>query len=143
MPLLWKLANFLFVCLPRVLLWKNLSFAGVYFLMETASMVDQIVNTTALSFIFQLDELILERLTTKTTKYMIEQLHDYPLFDEDVHEECPDEEVIERYIGQEMHWRLSYKDWWLLPRRLLWSVGLTCIFLAQYYASNCVGAEDG
>jgi len=117
--------------------------AGVHFLMETAAMVDQIVNTTALSFIFTVDEMILERLTTKATKHMMANLTDYPLFNIKEHDEEHDQAVLDRYEENEMHWTWRCKDCWLLPRRLAWSVLLMTVFTLEYYHHNCTRLEDG
>jgi len=143
MPLRWKMFNTVFLLFPKIFIWRMLSMAGVHFIMETAAMVDQVVNTTALSFVFTLDELILERLTTKATKHIMANLQDYDLFDDKVYEEESDQEALDRYNKQEMTWRMSGRDWWLLPRRLFWSVVLMMLFTAEYYLHNCVKMEDG
>lgn len=118
--------------------------AGVHFLMETAAMVDQIVNTTALSFVFTTDELILERLSTKATKHIMANLEEYELFDRTQYENESDQEALERFSAQEMTWRVdARRDWWLLPRRLFWSVVLMILFLAEYYYHSCEQMEDG
>merc|ERR1719240_1420968 len=115
--------------------------------METAAMVDQIINTTALSFIFSIDELILERLTTSVTRHIIGNLCDYPLFDPCEHEDDSDEDVIQRYIAHELapRWRISDipKLTRIFPRRLLWCVLLSIFFIGEYYYSSCNRREDG
>jgi len=143
MPLRWKIWNVCFLLLPKIFIWRMLSMAGVHFIMETAAMVDQIVNTTALSFVFTLDELILERLTTKATKHMMSNLQDYDLCDTSMYEEETDQQVLDRYNASEMTCRFGLGDWWLLPRRLFWSVILMAIFTYEYYYHNCVRMEDG
>jgi len=144
MPLRWKVFNMVFLLVPKIFIWRMLTMAGVHFLMETAAMVDQIVNTTALSFVFTTDELILERLTTKATKHIMTNLEDYELFDHDHYESESDQEALERYARQEMNWfKFSHRDWWLLPRRLFWSFVLMVLFLAEYYWHNCRRMDDG
>jgi len=143
MSLRWKFANFLILFLPKVLLWRLLSMAGVHFLMETAGMVDQIVNTTALSFVFTIDEMILERLTTKATKHIMSSLEDYPLYNPREGEEDADHEILQHFEDNEMTWWVNGNDWWLLPRRILWSVMLMWLFTAEYYYRNCDKASDG
>lgn len=143
MPLRWKIFNTFVLLLPKIFIWRMLSLAGVHFLMETAAMVDQIVNTTALSFVFSVDELIFERLSTKATKHMMENLQDYDLFDEESFEHESDQQAMDRYYANELQWNVSKQDFWLLPRRLFWSVALMTLFLAEYYAQSCRQTEDG
>lgn len=50
---------------------------------------------------------------------------------------------MDRYHQNEMHWRVTERDFWLLPRRLLWSLALMMLFLAEYYAQSCRQTEDG
>merc|ERR1719343_1114368 len=80
MPLLWKFLNFLFIALPKSLIWWTLSTSGIHFLMETAGIVDLVVNCMALTFILQVDEMIFERLATVAAKYIMANLEDMPLF---------------------------------------------------------------
>jgi len=143
MPLRWKIINLVVVLLPKIFIWRMLTMAGVHFLMETAAMVDQIVNTTALQFVFTTDELILDRLTTKATRHIMSNLQDYDLFDNNQYEEQSDQECLETYAENEMTWTMGARDWWLLPRRLFWAVGLTIAFLAEYYCHNCKRMGDG
>jgi len=143
MPLRWKVFNCLFLLIPKIFIWRMLTMAGVHFLMETAAMVDQIVNTTALSFVFTTDELILERLTTKATKYIMSNLEDYELFDSTTFDNESDEQTLDRYNREEMTCHWSIADWWLFPRRLFWSIALMAIFLSEYYWHNCEKSRDG
>lgn len=143
MPMRWKIFNACVLLLPKIFIWRMLSLAGVHFLMETAAMVDQIVNTTALSFVFSVDELIFERLSTKATKHMMESLQDFHLFDEEPFEKESDQNALDRYNAHEMNWKLSTNDFWLLPRRLVWSLVLMGLFLAEYYSKSCRQTEDG
>merc|ERR1719183_3113366 len=82
MPLKWKILNVIWLLIPRIFIWRMLTMAGVHFLMETAAMVDQIVNTTALSFVLTTDELIFERLAAQATRHIMSVLEDYQLFDD-------------------------------------------------------------
>lgn len=144
MPRRWKVFNIVFLLIPKIFIWRMLSMAGVHFLMETAAMVDQIVNTTALSFVFSVDELLLERLTTKATKHILEKIQDLQLFDGAMYETETDQEAMQRYFAQEMRWNFNrQRDWWLLPRRLFWSVVLMLAFIWEYYFHNCRKMDDG
>merc|ERR1711959_69661 len=67
MPRIWKVINFIIVFVPKLVIWYNLTFAGIYFLMETAGIVDQLVNSTALGFILNISKMFLERMSSKAT----------------------------------------------------------------------------
>lgn len=81
MPIIWKLFNFLFLVVPRAILFYAVMRAGVFFLMETAEIVDTILNTLALTFIMDLDELIMDRLSSAGTKHVMQNIEDYVAFD--------------------------------------------------------------
>lgn len=143
MPLRWKIFNVLFLLLPKLFIWRMLTKAGIQFLMETAAIVDQIVNTTALTFVFTCDELIMDRLSTYATKHIMSNLEDYELFDSDPYEDESDRAALERYRRKEVGFSLGSGEWWLLPRRLIWSFVLMALFLAEYYIHNCNRTGDG
>eukprot|EP00928_Gymnodinium_smaydae_P031196 TRINITY_DN22974_c0_g4_i2.p1 TRINITY_DN22974_c0_g4~~TRINITY_DN22974_c0_g4_i2.p1 ORF type:complete len:490 (+),score=59.75 TRINITY_DN22974_c0_g4_i2:54-1523(+) len=143
MPLQWKIFNFVFLLLPKIFIWRMLSMAGVHFLMETAGMVDQIVNTTALSFVFTIDELLLDRLTTKATRHIMSSIQEYSLYDSSHYETETDQDALDRYYKKEMQWTFRRESYWLLPRRLFWSLALMTIFIAEYYFHSCDRLEDG
>jgi len=117
--------------------------AGVHFLMETAAMVDQIVNTTALSFVLTTDELILERLATKATRHIMEVLEDHQLFDHTPFENETQEISMKRYREWEMNWWSNGHKFPLVPMRLCWTTLLMASFTAEYYFHNCRLTADG
>jgi len=143
MPMRWKLFNVFFILLPRIFIWRMLTMAGVHFLMETAAMVDQIVNTTALSFVLTTDELILERLATKATRFIVSGVQDYQLFDNDTFSNTNDQETLNRYYVQELSWCHGAARFSCLPWRLFWVFGLMSVFTAEYYWHNCTQTENG
>jgi len=143
MPLRWKIINILFVLIPRIFIWRMLTMAGVHFLMETAAMVDQIVNTTALSFVLTTDELILERLATKATRFIVSSVQDYQLFDDNTFSNTNDQETLNRYFVSELSWCQGVARFSLLPRKLMWTIALMVAFTAEYYWHNCKQMEDG
>lgn len=143
MPLRWKLFNVIFLLIPRIFIWRMVTMAGVHFLMETAAMVDQIVNTTALSFVLTTDELILERLATKATKHMMSSLKDTQLYDYTPYADETDQQALERYSTQEMKWWTGGHSFPLVPKRLLEAALLMMLFTAEYYLHNCKRNEDG
>merc|ERR1712046_31330 len=62
MPILWKIINLLVVVIPKVGIWLALASSGVHYLMETADIINMVVNAMALTFVLDLDELIFCRL---------------------------------------------------------------------------------
>merc|ERR1712100_282286 len=143
MPLRWKFFNVVFLLIPRIFIWRMVTMAGVHFLMETAAMVDQIVNTTALSFVLTTDELILERLATKATKHMMSKLEDVQQFDYTPYADETDQQALERYDTQEMSWCMGKHSFPLFPKRLFWTCLLMAIFTAEYYLHNCTKSDSG
>lgn len=142
MPLKWKIINVLVLLVPRIFIWRMLTMAGVHFLMETAAMVDQIVNTTALSFVLTVDEMILERLATTATKTIVSNCKGYSLYDDRL-QDAGDQETLERYYVQELSWFNAGHTFPLLPKRLFWTVLLMAAFTVEYYWHNCIRTEDG
>lgn len=142
MPRRWKIFNVLFLVIPRVFIWRMVTMAGVHFLMETAPMVDQIVNTTALSFVLTTDELILERLAAMATKHIMSNLKDYQLFDYSTLEGESDELLLERYNTHEMSWCGAHQ-FPMIPNRLVWTSFFTLLFVIEYYYHNCKRSENG
>merc|ERR1719326_967803 len=117
----WKVLVVVCIIIPRIFIWRMLTLAGVHFLMETAAMVDQIVNTTALSFVLTTDELILERLATQATKHMMSSLEDTQLFDYTPYADETDQQALERYDTHEMSWCVGKHSFPLFPKRLFWT----------------------
>jgi len=143
MPMRWKIFNLFFILIPRIFIWRMLAVAGVHFLMETAAMVDQIVNTTALSFVLETDEVILDRLGTKATKYMMRRLENHQLFDHTPFEGESQDTSMKRYGEEEMRWWAGRARFPIVPRRLIWTFVLAAFFLAEYYFHNCAFTPDG
>merc|ERR1719272_2240747 len=79
MPRIWKFINFMFVLVPRFMLWQFTCRTGILFLFETASIENTIVNTTALCFILDIDELFFEVFSTDLTKHMLDILEGFQL----------------------------------------------------------------
>merc|ERR1711879_991080 len=100
-PLAWKIVNFLTILLPKLLIWMVLCSSGFRFLMESAAIVDLIVNAMALAFILSIDEMVLSALATSTTHYIMEHMEDYPLFSTESDEVETDESCLSRYQSEE------------------------------------------
>eukprot|EP00929_Paragymnodinium_shiwhaense_P095210 TRINITY_DN5620_c0_g1_i1.p1 TRINITY_DN5620_c0_g1~~TRINITY_DN5620_c0_g1_i1.p1 ORF type:complete len:616 (+),score=141.78 TRINITY_DN5620_c0_g1_i1:79-1926(+) len=133
----WKIINIIVVFLPKMLLWKITAEAGVTFLMETASIEDLIVNSVALTFVLNIDEMMFE-LMCEASKMMLTSCNDLSLFDEAIEQEMEEEEIIELYHkGQELkHFSLS-DLMGTLPAKLLVAMILTFGFVFEYYLIHC------
>mmetsp|Transcript_35898 Transcript_35898/g.102092 ORF Transcript_35898/g.102092 Transcript_35898/m.102092 type:complete len:446 (+) Transcript_35898:83-1420(+) len=144
MPFRWKVATAIFVFVPKAVMWWILATLGVHVLMETAGIVDVIMNSLTLTFIIQLDEMIFAILTTVQVKYMMGNLEEHALFDMQDDEHLTDEEVLQDYLAHEFGStgrRACLKT--LVPKRLLAVVVLMVVFMYNYYRLNCDFLEDG
>jgi len=145
MPIEWKVVNFVMVVVPKTLLWWGVVSTGVHFLMETANIVDLVVNTMSLSWLLEIDEMIFERLTTVASKTIMGALEDYPLFDTDDVEHEDDDKAYERFIHEEhgKTWHDEQLIALMMPKRFFFVIGLTAFFVAGYYFHNCEMWSNG
>mmetsp|Transcript_120744 Transcript_120744/g.313497 ORF Transcript_120744/g.313497 Transcript_120744/m.313497 type:complete len:444 (-) Transcript_120744:15-1346(-) len=144
MPFRWKIANLLFVFVPKILIWWILATLGMHFLMETAGIVDSIMNSMALTFVINLDEMIFIVFTTVPVKHMMDNLEDHALFNLESEEGESEEDTLTRYMRAEFgsnKWKSFFNL--LLPKRLLMVLLLMAAFVWNYYRMNCNRAEDG
>lgn len=148
MPLVWKIANFSIVVLPKLVLWLSFSTAGFHFLLSTADIVNGTINAMALSFILEVDELILSGLCSISARHIMDNLEVYESADTDVVEELEDEELLRRFAKNEDVRSLS--DFFtagtlrsLLPERELLVIVFLLFFLGKYYYTNCRFDDDG
>lgn len=144
MPLYWKVANAVFVVIPKFMIWFVLAISGNYFLMETAGIVDAIMNSVALSFIISIDELAFATFTSAPVKHIMQNIEDYELFNFEAEESETDEEVIHRFCREEFgpsSYRTLFKQ--LSPKRLLYVLFFMVLFQMQYYLTNCDQQADG
>jgi hypothetical protein len=144
MPIHWKMTNLVIIFIPKLFLWAVLVSSGFHFLMETSGIVDVIMNSMALTFVLNLDELIFEVLTTVPVKHIMNVLEDYALYSIDSLEVETEEECLARYEKYELganRLRACVKV--VIPRRLITVVAVVLIFLGKYYLKNCERREDG
>jgi len=138
MPLRWKIFNFCFVAVPKFLLWTRVSYIGVYFLMETSSISDLIVNTTALSFLLGIDEMLFSNLTTETLRTVMRELRDYEP------PEKIDSRTAEEYMKDEEWSWLDFKFYWsIVPPSLVMVTVSFAIWVFDYYHGHCNSRGDG
>ncbi|CAJ1426912.1 unnamed protein product [Effrenium voratum] len=65
MPRTWKIVNVLLVLVPKMMLWEMTASTGINFLMETGGIDDIIVNSVALGFMLQLDEVLTDAMMSR------------------------------------------------------------------------------
>lgn len=144
MPLFWKVLNFWIVFVPKVFLWWMLTSSGFTFLMETSGIVTVIMNSMAMTFILNLDELIFDVLTTLPVRHIMDNLEDYQLYSIETMERDSEERILEKFQREELgHNRWRGLVFNIAPKRLLMVVGVCLIFLFKYYRINCILKGDG
>ncbi|CAJ1346531.1 unnamed protein product [Effrenium voratum] len=147
MPFHWKVLNWLLILLPKLCLWKVTTEAGICFLMETQGIEDVVVNSVALSFILQIDELLCQEMMNEKVHQILAKLEVHLLDEGDnIHdlERMTDQGLYEKN-QQEIVGRWNPRDLWsLVPMKLLTVGAITWGFVYRYYATNCVHNEaDG
>lgn len=135
MPLHWKMFNAIFILVPKTLLWFGVTRSGVHYLMETAGIMNVVVNAMALSFILNVDEMIFERLTSQLTTHILTHLQALDLYEDDLEE--TDEQALARYEKQEMNMGCLSILWKIMPLQLIVLSGTLFLFLTDYYLTNC------
>merc|ERR1712232_205343 len=118
MPTYWKVLNLCMLLVPKVYLWLLVTDIGMTFLMETAGILDMIINAVALGFILSVDETICS-LSSGVTKYMVEHLEPYPLFDIADEEDDTEKDAYEKHLADMQYSCISFfQDLsWLIPER--------------------------
>merc|ERR1712129_532017 len=143
MSLFWKTINIIFVFVPKMLLWKITAEAGVTFLMETASIEDIIVDSVALTFVLNIDEMFFE-LMSEAAKIMLECHEELKFFDEEKEEDLPEEDIMKEHCQHQhlRYWRFT-DSLALFPVKLVVVFLLTLWFVAHYYLQRCNYQGDG
>lgn len=145
----WKAVNAFFVLLPKSFLVWYTAKAGVYFLMETATVDGIVVNSIALGFLLSLDELITSALMSTQAKQLLVMCESKAIShqDEDEAEEVlNDEQILDRFYIQQ---RLSGGGWKNTLKLLFFHkfikiyivVITTAVLLWKYYHSHCEYSE--
>jgi len=143
-PARWKVANFILVLIPKALIWVVCCRVGVSFLMETSCIEDLIINSVALAFILNIDEMICVTLMTDEARILLDRCQDFICYDDRQEAETTEEEIRENFIEQQKLKHLRWWGWWrLLPMKVVGNVVLTMIFMLDYYAHHCTWSEQG
>lgn len=149
MPMFWKIFNLVTIVGLKLLLWKQTCATGMFFLMETSGIDDAIINSVALTFITNLDEIIYETLMSEEVRNMVGAIEEYPLYTPDM--SCvgdmsllSDEELLRKHDERQNGQSWRFKDFLeLIPGGIVYSVVLTMLFLEWYYFRKCERDEDG
>jgi hypothetical protein len=149
MPLFWKIVNFLFVCLPKFILWKLTAETGITVLMDTAGIADIITNSVGLTFILSIDELIGQALMAEETQKFVAATEAYPLFDETT--SCvgdmttmSEDEIMAKY-HETQHGCCAWGFWdlvYFIPIKLIFAIAGTAGFVYNYYHAHCEANPD-
>jgi len=143
-PLHWKIINLIILLIPKAVIGRLFAAAGIFFLMESSDIVSTIVNTTALCFVQHIDELVFERLTTRMTRVLMNNIQDLILFDPSENDHIEDDEMLDHYGVDEIDRPvMTRKLWWLLPRRLCLILFIMGLLVTEYYYKNCDRTESG
>lgn len=137
-PRVWKIFYIATVLIPKMLIWKLTSQTGVTFLMETASIEDLIINSMAMAFILNIDEMICGIMMSEAERVMLKMCADYPLYD--VHEEArlSNGQILERYHVRQGWSYLRPRDLYhFLPMKLIINLALLWILMWDYYQRHC------
>eukprot|EP00931_Biecheleriopsis_adriatica_P073235 TRINITY_DN47567_c0_g1_i1.p1 TRINITY_DN47567_c0_g1~~TRINITY_DN47567_c0_g1_i1.p1 ORF type:complete len:489 (-),score=75.81 TRINITY_DN47567_c0_g1_i1:74-1540(-) len=161
----WKLINFFVLFLPKTILVFSTAKAGSVFLMNTAGITNLIVNSVALNFLLDLDNLMTHALMDAGTLRMLEMVEDMDLEGHDggngddeedkaasrskrkrhvqIQDRSKDTEMIER-IAQEQHlgscasfWRLLVNVLYHKLYNLLMVCAMMLFLMANYYTTHC------
>jgi len=138
MPRMWKIINIITVFIPQLCLWHFTCRAGMVFLLETASIQDTIVNSTALTFILNIDELLFETLSTNYSKQMLEMVRGFPMVPKGCTEDLTTDHAILHVSGME-RWNSRES----VPQTALITVFWFLYFLWSYYSDHCHLSDDG
>ncbi|CAK9026477.1 unnamed protein product [Durusdinium trenchii] len=146
MPLHWKIINLFVIIIPKLLLWWLTAQSGTTFLMETSAIDNMVVNSVALAFILQIDELLCSELMSETTKTLLDMVQDYELHgyteagDGDEDDGFHSGQDYEKHLDADWSW---YEIMSLVPYKLVVVLLFTMLFVRLYYWTHCVQNEDG
>lgn len=140
----WKVVYLLLVWVPKVLIWKLTCQIGIDFLMETSCIEDIIVNSVAMAFILNIDEMICGTLMTDPAKSMLARCEEYPLYN--IHEEAShsEEDIIAKYYDKQCIRQMRCADVFSsIPWKFIGCSALTALFCWDYYMRHCDTTKDG
>lgn len=140
MPIKWKLINVLILLIPKAMIWQLTVTTGIVFLMETAGIDDLVVNSVALTFILEIDELCCKTLTEEYIVGLLSRVRPYPLFDFSKATDAYDSaDLVREQAKQELNKKMRPRDffWALVPPKLFLLIALCGYFILSYYTGHC------
>jgi len=146
MPRQWKVINFLFVLLPKVVLCHYVLWEGTLLVMDTSGITDMVLGAVSMSFILTIDEIMYDTLTSIPSKRIIEAVEVLEIGQDDPKVSIQSVESargIEREAvddsGQVLPNSLSYLDVLSLgfPKRLVLVVFVMVCYMMKYYYAKC------
>eukprot|EP00930_Biecheleria_cincta_P041769 TRINITY_DN2868_c0_g2_i1.p1 TRINITY_DN2868_c0_g2~~TRINITY_DN2868_c0_g2_i1.p1 ORF type:complete len:501 (+),score=96.79 TRINITY_DN2868_c0_g2_i1:101-1603(+) len=143
MPMKWKVFNALILLLPKAMIWQLTVTTGIVFLMETAGIDDLVVNSVALTFILDIDELCCKTLTEEYIRGLLSRVRPFPLFNfSKATESYGSEDILQEQSRQELRKKMRRQDlfWALFPTKLLLLIAAWFWFVFSYYSSHCYPA---
>eukprot|EP00930_Biecheleria_cincta_P069405 TRINITY_DN57148_c0_g1_i1.p1 TRINITY_DN57148_c0_g1~~TRINITY_DN57148_c0_g1_i1.p1 ORF type:complete len:435 (+),score=62.17 TRINITY_DN57148_c0_g1_i1:28-1305(+) len=124
MPFRWKLINATLLVLPKFILWVLTMQAGTTFLMETAEIDSMIINSVAINFILDIDEMLFRNLMVASVKDLVEK--------------CEEFIPADRQISNEFTFsKLGIAFLATARGRFATCAMLTTIMILMYYVSKC------
>jgi hypothetical protein len=141
MPAIWKGITCLFVLIPKLILWQTVACTGITFLMETSQIDNIIINSMALAFILEIDELICTALMPDSTRRLLDKCGE---FHPPHHPTTQDDGTVTEGSSNDQATRYTFWDIArLFPTRLVVAVLLTVLFVYRYYLTHCVLSQQG
>mmetsp|Transcript_17693 Transcript_17693/g.41021 ORF Transcript_17693/g.41021 Transcript_17693/m.41021 type:complete len:497 (+) Transcript_17693:56-1546(+) len=141
MSIFWKVVTALVVWLPKALMWKITVQSGITMLMETSSIENLIVNSVALTYVLNIDEMVCSSLMSDACHTILERCEQFELFDVDakMKELESDDLTLESYGGRH---RFSIL-WKVIPFKFIVVLLLTWLFIWDYFSMHCERDVDG
>jgi len=143
MPLSWKVINFVSVFVPKCLIWASLVLGGIHYLMETAGIMNTVINAMALNFVLQIDEMLFDRLTTIMTKHIMANMQEYELYSTEEEDNEGGHAVLRRFDTEELGSSRWSKMSVILSKRLILIIAMQMVCTYIYYLRNCDQEADG
>lgn len=132
----WKIANFTLVFLPKCVVFVLTASTGTTFLMESSSIDDMIVNSVALGFLLEIDELMTSAVQSISVKHLLKACESFPLYETSDVGVLEDDKIIEEFQRQPKTSAISFIVH-VMPYRLIVVVLMTTIFVVRYYWQHC------
>jgi hypothetical protein len=142
MPLRWKVFYFITVWVPKAMIWKMTVESGVMFLLDTSGISDVIINSVALTFILNIDEMMFQNLMAESTKSLLGAVAEYPIHRDGLEATTTVEELMAEHQKQFTSWTFV-ELLGLVPKKLVGVLLLVALFAQRYYTRYCTLEDSG